>query len=103
MNETLSLVVALATGVLLGAIFFGGLWWTVRKCVSSTQPALWLFGSVLLRTATVLTGFYLIAQGHWERLLTCLFGFVVARIIVTRLTQMTERPTHWAPEASHAP
>jgi hypothetical protein len=31
MNETLSLVLALVTGVLLGAIFFGGLWWTVRK------------------------------------------------------------------------
>ena len=31
MNETLILVLALATGVLLGAIFFGGLWWTVQK------------------------------------------------------------------------
>jgi F1F0 ATPase subunit 2 len=103
MIEALSLVIALAAGILLGAIFFGGLWWTVRKCVSSRQPALWLFGSVLLRTATVLTGFYWIAQGHWERLLACLLGFVVARIILTRLTRMTEKPTHWAPEASHAP
>ena len=24
---------ALAAGVLLGAIFFGGLWWTVRKSI----------------------------------------------------------------------
>ena len=30
MNETLALVLALVTGVLLGAMFFGGLWWTVR-------------------------------------------------------------------------
>ena len=47
MNETLSLVLALVAGVLLGAIFFGGLWWTVRKGVSSKQPALWFFGSLL--------------------------------------------------------
>ena len=31
--KLLCLVLALMTGVLLGAIFFGGLWWTVRKGV----------------------------------------------------------------------
>jgi F1F0 ATPase subunit 2 len=82
MNETLSLVLALA-GVLLGAIFFGGLWWTVRKGISSKQPALWFFGSLLLRTSIALVGFYFIARGHWERLLVCLLGFVMARLIVT--------------------
>jgi F1F0 ATPase subunit 2 len=91
MNETLRLVLALVTGVLLGGIFFGGLWWTVRKCVSSNQPALWFLGSVLLRMSTVLAGFYLIAHGNWERLLVCLLGFVMARVIVTRLTRTAER------------
>jgi F1F0 ATPase subunit 2 len=27
------------TRVLLGVIFFGGLWWTVRKGLSSKRPA----------------------------------------------------------------
>ena len=49
MNETLGLALALVAGVLLGAFFFGGLWWTVRKGVSSERPALWFFGSLLLR------------------------------------------------------
>src|ERR1035438_6381230 len=31
MTDALRLVLALVTGLLLGAIFFGGLWWTVRK------------------------------------------------------------------------
>jgi F1F0 ATPase subunit 2 len=101
MNEPLSL--ALVTGVLLGAIFFGGLWWTVRKCVSAKQPALWFFGSVLLRMTVVLAGFYFVAHGHWERLLVCLLGFVMARVVVTRLTRAAENPTYWAQEASHAP
>ncbi len=39
MNEIWGLVPALVTGVLLGAMFFGGLWWTVRKGVSSARPA----------------------------------------------------------------
>ena len=103
MNETLILVLALATGVLLGAIFFGGLWWTVQKGVSSKRPALWFFGSLLLRTSIALVGFYFIARGHWERLLVCLLGFVIARLIVMRLTRAAEKPTYFAQDASHAP
>ena len=103
MNETLSLVLALVTGVLLGAMFFGGLWWTVRKGVSSKRPALWFFASLLLRTSIALAGFYFIAGGHWERLLVCLLGFVIARLIVTRLTRAAQKPTYLAREASHAP
>ena len=80
MNEILTLVLALAAGVLLGAIFFGGLWWTVRKGVSSERPALWFFGSLLLRMSITLAGFYFVARGHWERLLLCLLGFVMARL-----------------------
>jgi F1F0 ATPase subunit 2 len=103
MNETLSLLLALVTGVLLGAVFFGGLWWTVQRGLSSNRSALWFFGSLLLRTGIVLAGFYFIARGNWERLLVCLLGFVVARTIVMRLTRATEEPTYLARKVSHAP
>ena len=103
MNETVTLVLALATGVLLGGLFFGGLWWTVCKSVSSKQPAFLFLGSLLLRTSIVLVGFYLIARGHWERLLVCLLGFVTARLIVMWLTRAANKPTSLAKEAGHAP
>jgi len=104
MNETLSLMLSCLAGGGLGAMFFGGLWWTVRKGVSSQQPALWFLGSLLLRTAITLIGFYFVSGGHWERLLACLLGFVIARLVVTRLTRPA-RETHPCPaqEASHAP
>ena len=103
MNETLSLAPALVTGVLLGVMFFGGLWWTVRKGFSSKQPALWFFGSLLLRMSIALAGFYFVSGGHWERLLACLLGFVMARLIVTRLTgPPVEQPNSPAKEAGHA-
>ncbi len=103
MIEALSLLVALAAGVLLGSIFFGGLWWTVRKGFSSNQPALWFFGSLLLRTGTTLAGLYFVAGGHWDRLLVCLFGFVLARVAVTRLTETSKQSAYWIGETSHAP
>jgi len=51
-------------GVGLGAVFFGGLWWTVRGCTSYKQPALWFFGSLLLRMGITLAGFYVVSNHH---------------------------------------
>jgi F1F0 ATPase subunit 2 len=103
MHETLTLVLALVTGGLLGAMFFGGLWWTIQKGVSSKRSALWFFGSLWLRTSMAMAGFYWIARGHWVRLLVCLFGFVMARLTLTWLTRAAEKPTYLAQGASHAP
>ena len=103
MNETVSYVLALVTGVLLGAMFFGGLWWTVRKGLSSQRPVIWFLGSVLLRTSIALAGFYFVSGGDWQRLLVCLLGFVVARLIVTWLTRAAEKQVYSAQEAGHAP
>ena len=87
MTDLFSWALAGIAGLLLGAIFFGGLWWTVRKGVSSEQPAFWFFGSLLLRMSIALAGFYFVSGGQWERLLLCLVGFVIARLVVTWLTR----------------
>ncbi|MCR4376419.1 MAG: ATP synthase subunit I [Acidobacteria bacterium] len=104
MNDAVMLALAVLAGGALGAIFFGGLWWTVRRGIASTQPALWFFGSFLLRTALALGGFYLVGRGQWERLLMCLLGFVAARVIVTRVSRSgVARPSAGSRQASHAP
>ena len=102
MNETVTLLLAWVAGLFVGGIFFGGLWWTIRKGLSSKRSALWFLGSLLLRTSIALAGFYFAAGGHWERLLVCLLGFVMARLIVTWLTRPAEQPSCLALEASHA-
>lgn len=79
-------IFALFAGTALGALFFGGLWWTVQRAVSSPQPALLFFASMLFRTLIVLSGFYLIGGTHLSRLLACLLGFIIARFIVMGLT-----------------
>lgn len=84
--EMLSLAPALIAGTLLGAVFYSGLWWTVRRGVSSKRVGLWFLGSLLLRMGVALAGFHFVADGHWQRLLVCLAGFITARIAVTRLT-----------------
>lgn len=104
MNEILTLAFAWVAGGLLGAVFFGGLWWTVRKGATSKQPALWFFSSMSLRMIIALVGFYFIGSGDWKRLLICLLGFLVARSAVTWLTRSPiEKRTRTIQETSHAP
>jgi F1F0 ATPase subunit 2 len=94
MSDVAILSVSLMAGVLIGAFFFGGLWWTVQKSLTSNNPVLWFFGSTLLRTGFAMAGFYFTSRGDWQKLLVCLLGFVIARIIVTRLTRTTKKGIH---------
>ena len=95
MNESLIVILACLAGGVLGTIFFGGLWWTIRKAVKSPRPALWFFMSLMLRMGILLPGIYLVSGGQWKRLVACLAGIIVARFTVIRLTK--------PPEARHAP
>ena len=103
-SEPWILVLALLAGGALGAMFFGGLWWTVLRGASSRRPARWFFASLLLRMGLSLVGFYGVAGGQADRFVLCLLGFVIARMVATRLTQpradCQSRPVK---EARHAP
>ena len=84
MIKGFELGLAALSGVLLGGIFFGGLWWTTRRGMLSTAPALWFSGSLLIRTIAALGGFYVVSQGEWSRLPACLLGFFLARSVIIR-------------------
>ena len=103
MTEILIWVLVWLAGAGLGAIFFGGLWWTTGKAMASSQPALWIFASMLLRMSLVLTGFYLVSAGHWERLVLCLLGFILARLIVTWFIRAEIKNAGLSQEVRHAP
>ncbi len=104
MIEVAHLALAFAAGAALGVIFFAGLWWTVRRGVSSQRPELWFFGSMLLRTAVTLAGFYFVGREHWERWLLCLLGFILGRVVVTWRTRFPiEHRASPAPETTYAP
>lgn len=92
MNEALASILALLAGMGLGFLFFGGLWWTVRKGLASPHPALWFMVSLLVRTAITLAGFYLACGNRWQRLLLCLLGFIAARMAVMRWSRPLAHP-----------
>jgi len=94
MSETFLLILAWMAGLVLGGVFFGGLWWTVRRGVVSKQPAMLFMCSFLLRMGITVSGFLLIGRGDWKRLVVCLIGFVMARLMVIWLTRESLEANH---------
>ncbi len=90
MDKIPILFLILGAGFVLGTFFFGGLWWTTRKAMVSKSPALWFSGSLIVRLGITLIALYYISQKHWERMLICLLGFVIARYFVIKLTKRPE-------------
>ena len=98
------LLLAATGGGFLGVFYFVGLRWTLRKSLASKAAALWFLGSFLLRSSVCLYGIYWIGANDFLRILACLGGFIVARMIVIKLTgESTFAGDPEAQEAGHAP
>lgn len=87
MNEVIGLLPALFAGIILGVLFFGGLLLTVRIGLSSKRPTFIFLGSMIIRMAIVVIGFYYVGGDSWQKILVCLGGFLIARIVITRIAK----------------
>jgi F1F0 ATPase subunit 2 len=85
--DILTWITVALSGVLLGIFFYGGLWWTTRKGLIAKHPAILFLVSMIVRTAVVLIGFYFLSAGQWQRILVCLAGFTLARLLMLRYTK----------------
>jgi F1F0 ATPase subunit 2 len=101
MNEVYVYLLPLIAGLGLGLFFFGGLWLTVRRIPEARRPVMLIIVSFLGRTGVSLAGFYLVAAGHWERLLVAIAGFFVARMLLVRYGGVVE-PTKVEPTKNKA-
>ena len=81
------LCAALTAGMVLGAAFFGGLWWTVSRTLTARVPAVWFALSSLVRMAFVVCGLYWFARLGLPSLIACLCGLLAARGTVKHLTR----------------
>jgi F1F0 ATPase subunit 2 len=79
-----ALALSLAAGLALGAMYFGGLWWTVRRLPAARRPALFTLGSYLGRNALAAAGLWLVMAGDWRRLAAALAGMLLVRLVLVR-------------------
>jgi F1F0 ATPase subunit 2 len=71
-------------GVVLGLLYFGGLWLTVRRLSVVNHQALWMISSFFIRNLVVVAGFYPVVLQGWRPTLICLVGFILIRFVLTQ-------------------
>ncbi len=86
MSEIISLLPAFFAGIILGVIFFGGLWLTVSHGLRAKKSIVIFVGSFMVRMVIILLGFYYVGANDWRKMLVCLSGFLIARFLITRIT-----------------
>ena len=74
------ITMGLLAGLLVGAVYFGGLWWTVRRMPTTQNLPAFYLASLLVRSILLLLIFYL-ALAHYglPAFLAAVLGFVIAR------------------------
>ncbi len=85
MNESLQIALKmLAVGMLLGIVFFGGLWLTLKRLPSSVSPHLLVLLSALVRTIAVVFGLWYFSNGTPLGIVSGLAGFVALQRVAVR-------------------
>lgn len=91
MSDWIWIAMAFLAGIALGALYFGGLWLTVQRLRIVRRPGTLLLVSFAVRSVLVLAGFYLVMGGQWERLVACVVGFIIARLISVWLSRFSQQ------------
>jgi len=86
-EEADELVLGFFGGVLLGLVFFGGLYWSVQKLPTVKYPAFLMMASLLLRMAVLLTGLYFLMAGDIKNLLAAVAGVMVMKFVMIARVQ----------------
>jgi F1F0 ATPase subunit 2 len=66
-------------GLVLGLLFFGGLYASVDRLTTAKYPALMMLGSTVARMTVLLAGVYLLMQGEVRNAAAALVGIVIAK------------------------
>lgn len=84
------MVVGFFGGVVLGLVFFGGLYWSVQKLSTVKHPGLLMMASLLLRMGVLLTGLYFLMAGEIKNLLAAVAGVMLMKFVM--IARVRENP-----------
>ena len=77
-------VLAFGIGIILGLLFFGGLYITIQKLETVKNPALIMILSFMVRMGVLVLAFYYIStSGGYKEVLFALAGVILTRFVLT--------------------
>lgn len=79
------ITISFTVGLIIGAAYFIGLWFTVRRLTVSGLTPSWFIISAVVRLAALIGVLFWFMDGHAEKLLAAVAGVIAARFIATSL------------------
>ena len=76
-------VLAFGVGIILGLLFFGGLYITVQKMETMKNPGLLMILSFMARMGVLVIAFYFISKVGYKEVLSALAGVILTRFVMT--------------------
>lgn len=76
-----------AAGLVLGGLYFGGLWWSVARLKKVERKKLFLFISWVVRSVLLCGGLYALAVYDAQALLSGAAGLLAARFAIVRFVK----------------
>lgn len=76
------IVVAAVAGLVLGGVYFWGLWWTSRRVGTTAAPGLLFFVSFVVRMAVLLSGLWVVTRGRLVETAVAVVGIMAARRLI---------------------
>ena len=98
MDESTRIIVSGGAGAIASCVYFGGLWFTVKRLSRSSHPLTLYVASFLIRAALLMCGVFAMLQMGWQQGLAAFVGFLMVRYVLT--LSLGLRKTHWA--SAHA-
>ena len=85
MNINIYTLISLFAGLILGLLYFSGLWLTVKNMQKSRSPVALTLVSFFVRTAAIMLVLIFVArQGNYINIIVLLAGFIIGRFILSR-------------------
>ncbi len=81
-------------GIILGIVFFGGLYITVDKMRDVKNPSILLILSFVFRMAVLLGGLYLVSRNGFKDMLFALLGIVIMKLLMIFLAKRPQEQSN---------
>ena len=86
----IDVAVGLAAGALAGALFFGGLRWTLGRLQASRRPLLLASVSLILRALGLAAVLVIASDGRFLRIAIALVAIIAVRTVMVRRAEIEE-------------
>ncbi|UJF16455.1 ATP synthase subunit I [Jeotgalibaca sp. MA1X17-3] len=87
------MIVSFLIGLLIGILYFGGLYYTTQKFNHVKSPGLFMILSFIFRMGILLTGLYYLAQAGFKNILLGFLAIMIVRMImVSKIKKDPSKP-----------